>query len=228
MTLLVRADFSIRATVTPEQHQWTPSPQPGVERVMLDRVGAEKARATSLVRYAPASVFPTHTHFGGEEILVLEGTFSDATGDYSAGYYLRNPPGSQHAPFSAEGALLLVKLSQMPADEDNPVRVNTRDDSQWLTLGQRRVCPLFTSDLEQVVLLNLPAGARVLGGPVDGAELLVLEGELNEAQRRYAPRSWLRLPAGDYPELCAGEGGATLYLKTGAIRPLGAVPESVW
>ena len=73
--MLIHADFSRRALVLPHQHRWTPSPQAGVERVMLDRVGAEKGHATSLVRYAAGSNFPVHYHPGGEEILVLSGAF---------------------------------------------------------------------------------------------------------------------------------------------------------
>ena len=57
---------------------------------MRDRVGGELARATSLVRYAPASSFERHAHSGGEEVLVLDGVFTDENGDYSAGTYLRN------------------------------------------------------------------------------------------------------------------------------------------
>jgi anti-sigma factor ChrR (cupin superfamily) len=37
----LRADFDQRVAVTPEQYEWVPSPAPGVERMMLDRVGAE-------------------------------------------------------------------------------------------------------------------------------------------------------------------------------------------
>ncbi len=55
--MLINADFTRRAALAPEHYQWVPSPQNGVERVMLDRVGAEKARATSIVRYAPESYF---------------------------------------------------------------------------------------------------------------------------------------------------------------------------
>jgi len=103
-------DFSLRATDFADTAVWQPSPLPGVERRLLDRVGAEVARATSVVRYAPGSRFDAHTHGGGEEILVLEGVFSDETGDHPAGTYLRNPPGTRHAPFSEHGCVLLVKL----------------------------------------------------------------------------------------------------------------------
>jgi anti-sigma factor ChrR (cupin superfamily) len=77
MSILVHPDFSQRVTVTADEHRWVSSPQAGVTRMMLDRLGGEQARATSLVRYAPASVFPPHGHPGGEEILVLSGIFSD-------------------------------------------------------------------------------------------------------------------------------------------------------
>ena len=96
--MLVNADFSRRAVIGPHQYAWVASPQSGVERVMLDRVGGEKARATSIVRYAPGSHFPGHQHPGGEEILVLSGTFSEGRAHYPAGWYMRNPPGSSHLP----------------------------------------------------------------------------------------------------------------------------------
>jgi len=112
------------------------SPQSGVERVMLDRVGAEKDRATSIVRYAPDSYFPRHEHSGGEEIFVLSGTFSVEDGDYPAGWYLRNPPGSSHQPFSREGAIIFVKLQQMPVHEQRHVRINTPRPCRLAPPGQ--------------------------------------------------------------------------------------------
>jgi hypothetical protein len=66
---------------------------PGVERMMLDRIGDEVARATSLVRYAPNSTFSPHVHGGGEEFFVLEGEFGDEHRTYPAGTYVRNPIG---------------------------------------------------------------------------------------------------------------------------------------
>src|SRR3546814_4407076 len=99
--MFINADFSLRAVVASHQYQWVASPQAGVERVMLDRLGGEQARATSIVRYAPSSRFPRHQHPGGEEILVLSGTFSEGNNHYPAGWYMRNPPGSSHQPFRA-------------------------------------------------------------------------------------------------------------------------------
>ncbi len=67
----LNAKFDQRVTVSPDQYQWVDSPQPGVERMMLDRIGDEVARATSIVRYAPNSQFPAHSHTAREESLAL-------------------------------------------------------------------------------------------------------------------------------------------------------------
>ena len=52
----INADFTRPARLLPDEQCWVPSPQSGVTRVMLDRVGEEKARATSRVRYQAGSV----------------------------------------------------------------------------------------------------------------------------------------------------------------------------
>src|SRR5271168_3981228 len=100
--------FGARAAVHAGRLAWTPSPIPGVDRCMLDRVGEEVARATSIVRYAPGSHFSPHTHGGGEEFLVLDGVFQDEHGDFPAGSYIRNPPTSRHTPRSEVGCTLFV------------------------------------------------------------------------------------------------------------------------
>ena len=216
--MLVNADFSRRAIVAPSQYLWVDSPQGGVERVMLDRVGAEKARATSIVRYAPNSYFPRHQHPGGEEILVLSGTFSDEEGDYPAGWYLRNPPGSSHQPSSREGAIIFVKLWQMPQDEHRRVRIDTREPVAWRRWGDREVCPLFSGGSERVCLQRLaPHEALFTTEPVQGTELLVLTGDVVAYDQSHERGSWMRLPAGECPEIVAATQGATVYLKTGHL-----------
>lgn len=215
--MLVNADFTKRVIVEPGQYAWIASPQAGVERMMLDRIGAEKARATSIVRYAPDSRFPPHEHPGGEEILVLDGTFSDETGDFPAGWYLRNPDGTAHQPSSAEGALIFVKLRQMAPDDTSRVRIDTRKASAWQRFEDRMVCPLFSSPAEQVCLQRVAAGGSILMDAAGGAELLVLEGRVVDGDRRYKPGTWIRLPAGDRPGFTAGEKGVRFYLKTGHL-----------
>jgi len=212
--MLINADFSRPVFLAPHQYQWVPSPQVGVERIMLDRTGAEKARATSIVRYAPASVFPPHLHPGGEEILVLDGTFSEGGDDYPAGWYLRNPPGSSHQPSSGEGAVIFVKLQQMASHEQRHVRIDTRDRANWRVEQGREVCPLFADAAEQVSLQRLAPHEALLADADGGLELLVLEGDVIAQQQSCARRSWMRLPGGALPAIVAGAGGATVYLKT--------------
>ncbi|MCE4059579.1 cupin domain-containing protein [Pandoraea sputorum] len=213
----VNADFSQRAVVSPTQYMWVRSPQAGVERVMLDRIGTEKARATSIVRYDVASDFPAHDHPGGEEILVLCGTFSADARDYPAGWYLRNPPGSSHRPSSRDGATIFVKLMQMPASQDAVLRVDTRDRANWQALAGRDVCPLFSDENEHVELIRLPANTpfaatRPANQPCI-VELLVLDGTLRLDGDAVATGSWVRLPPDDGATLSAGDEGVTVYCK---------------
>ncbi len=64
----------------------------------------------ALVRWAPGTHFQRHTHWGGEEILVLEGEFTDEHGRYPEGTWIRSPHLSQHTPFSEMGCLIYVRV----------------------------------------------------------------------------------------------------------------------
>jgi len=117
--MALHTDETQRCVVDSEQLDWLDSPSPRVQRRLLARDGGEVARATSIVRYAPGARFTAHLHALGEEILVLEGTLSDELGDYGPGSYLKNPPGSSHAPFSVDGCTLFVKLRHLqPQDSE--------------------------------------------------------------------------------------------------------------
>ena len=234
----LNADFSRRVTVDTDQLPWVPSPQPGVERRMLDRIGDEKARATSLVRYAPGSVFPAHAHPGGEEILVLSGAFEEhgvpeGRLRHPAGSYLRNPPGSSHQPASREGAVIFVKLWQMRPEERERVHVDTTEPSRWRLQGDREVCDLFEDRDERVVLCRLGPGAPLLDDNEGGAEALVLDGSLlcawgpqdtrstaaaGQSVQTFGLRTWLRWPPGDGVGVFAAPQGVLVYLKTGHLR----------
>ena len=113
----INADYSKRVVINHHDLSWVASPESGVERRMLERTGDEVAKATSIVRYQAGSKFQTHTHAFGEEILVLDGVLSDEAGDYPAGTYIMNPPGSSHAPYSKTGCILFVKLRHLGPDQ---------------------------------------------------------------------------------------------------------------
>ena len=212
-------DFSMRIVARAADAAWTPSPQPGVDRRMLDRVGGEVARATSIVRYAPGSRFDRHVHAGGEEILVLDGVFSDESGDHAAGSYLRNPPGSAHAPFSHEGCLLFVKLRQFAPDDLVSVRCDTRSLPwrQGLVPGLS-VMPLHSHDGVDTALVrwapNTRFNAHVHPG---GEEILVLEGVFSDDAGDYPAGTWLRSPRWSRHAPFTGPAGALIFVKVGHL-----------
>jgi len=214
--MLINADFSRRATLKPSEYQWMASPQAGVVRVMLDRIGGERASATSIVRYAKSSSFPRHQHPCGEEILVLSGTFSEGQADYPAGWYLRNPPGSSHEPHSVDGAVIFVKLGQMTYQDQPRIRINTNAPNLWRNVGGHHTCTLFDDGAELVRLIRLGARERLTESAVGGIEILVLDGEIVDFGELYQAGSWIRSSTEDQT-IVAGEQGATIYLKTGHL-----------
>ena len=190
---------------------------------MLDRDGGEVARATTIVRFAPGSSFSAHGHGGGEELLVLEGVFSDEHGHYPAGTYLRNPIGSSHTPFSEQGCTLLVKLRQMtdPAEARLVVDTNAGKWQAGSVEGVERM-PLYQDETsgELVYLVRFAPGAAVENDVHKGGEeLLVLEGALEDEYGRYPAGTWLRQPDGSRHNPFSKE-GCTLWVKRGHLGPL--------
>jgi len=214
----INDDFTQRVVIETGTQPWVPSPLAGVERRMLDRLGAESGRATSIVRYAPESHFKSHVHEGGEEFLVLDGVFSDEHGDFGPGSYLRNPPGSSHRPFSKDGCTIFVKLWQMAPEEQDHVRIDTIT-APWrpgLVEGLD-VMPLFGDGLENVALVRWqPGTAFPPHVHTDGEEILVLEGVFADESGRYPKGTWLRNPPGSQHSPFSEE-GCTLYVKTGHL-----------
>jgi anti-sigma factor ChrR (cupin superfamily) len=212
-------DFSRRVVQRPSDAAWIASPLPGVDRRMLDRVGGEVARATSVVRYAPGSCFDRHEHGGGEEVLVLEGVFSDESGNHAAGTYLRNPPGTSHAPFSREGCVLFVKLWQFAASDTVPVRIETHS-AAWrpgLVPGLS-VLPLHSHDGVDTALVRWAPDTRFpTHAHPGGEEIFVLEGLFHDEAGDYPALSWLRSPRWSRHTPFTGPEGALIYVKVGHL-----------
>lgn len=222
----VNADFSRRVSVHPGAIPWVASPMPGVDRRMLDRIGGEVARATSIVRYAPRSLFSPHIHGGGEEFLVLDGIFQDEHGDYPAGSYVRNPPTSRHTPRSEGGCTIFVKLWQFDPDDRTGVRLHTGEQRFVPAAGRPgvSVLPLFADAVEQVRLEDWAAGATVEIPAPKGLEILVLSGSFDEGGERFVTQSWLRLPPGSRFVGTAGAEGCRIWLKAGHLAAIRALP----
>ena len=217
--MLIHADFSQTAIIKPEDYHWVKSPGGEVDRMMLDRIGTEKARATSLVKYALKSAFPQHEHHLGEEVLILSGTFTEnAAEDYSKGWYLRNPHRSTHRVSSQAGCLIFVKLMQMTENESEPTRINTNDPANWMLIKDRMICPLFQSEHEQTYLEKLKPDQIFTEQSEQGIEILIIQGQLFCGNEMYPVGSWIRMPIHSSARFHAGLSGARLYVKTGHLQ----------
>lgn len=216
--MILHVDLAERVVTDTARATWVPSPEPGVERILLDRDGGEVARATSVVRYAPGSRFSAHHHARGEEFLVLEGEFRDEHGVYPAGSYVRNPWGSAHAPWSLRGCTLFAKLRQIP--EDDAARVC------WV--GAVAACVVAPGEAQRTLVLHETAHewvalVRWRPGYADpphahpsGEELFVLEGDLEDEHGRYERGTWLRQPRGSRHAPRTRQ-GCLLFVKRGLL-----------
>jgi len=220
----INGDLSVRVAVDTAAMPWTPSPSRTVWRKRVHLVGpAEAGQVTSVVRYEPGSKFHAHDHPDGEEILVLEGVFSDEHGDWPAGTYLLNPEGFRHAPFSREGCVLFVKLRQYPGRTRTHVAAVTQR-VPWRTSDSAgvEVQPLYSqrefADSMRLERWGADAslGQRSYPG---GAELFVLRGSFEDEQGRFGERAWLRLPPGAVHTPATSD-GCELYIKEGGFAYL--------
>lgn len=232
----INANFKLFSAVRFDPSKYIESPAYGVHRFMLDRIGSEKARATTIVKYNPNSKFPEHTHIGGEEFLVLEGTFKDQFGSFAAGTYVRNPINSKHAPWVDEdGCTIMVKLLQMaetPGEGTDPLHVDIEkakiesgaatDYGTCLEMYSNN----RTGEMVEFCWIeankSLPTDVKSKGGE----EIFILDGSVKLADEDLHNKwSWLRFPATDDNEkikcreevLIAGDQGARVFRKTGHL-----------
>lgn len=223
----INADFDRPATAHTEKIEWLASPMAGVNRRMLDRVGDEVARATSIVRYAEGSSFSEHTHSGGEEFIVLEGVFQDEHDDYPAGTYVRNPVGTHHIPRSEPGCTIFVKLWQFdPEDQEQfAVDLDTLDLKADAERPGISSATLADRDYEHVSLERWGEETTDTFGAEGGSEILILDGSLEYDAQSYGKHDWLRFPPGESVSLEAGPRGARLWIKRGHLAAI-TIPAS--
>lgn len=212
----LNADFDARVVVHSEELSWTPSPMAGVDRRMLDRIGDEVARATSIVRYAPGSHFSAHTHTGGEEFIVLDGVFQDEHGDFPAGTYVRNPPTTSHTPGSEPGCTIFVKLWQFDMEDRTQFRKTMAEDL-GAPINGVAMTELHRDADEVVSYSHVDPGAAFTSTDAGGIELLIIAGSLVEGGESLGKGAWLRLPAGTPLNAVAGNDGAKVWMKTGHL-----------
>lgn len=193
--MTINMDFDRVAVSRPNDQHWQSTDTDGVSRAYLEHQPGEPDHATSLVSFVPGSSFPENVHINGEEVLVLEGVLSDEYGDYPAGTYIRNPPGSKHAPYTKEGCKLFVKINQFQNGDMQQIVIRP-DERQWQPgIGNLRVVPLHNFATESTALVHWPAEEhfqphRHFGGE----EIFVLQGTFRDEHGEYPAGSWIRSP----------------------------------
>lgn len=219
---MLNTNFSERAVVNTLAAPWQASPAALVKRRLMERDGGEVARATSIVRYEAGARFQSHLHELGEEILVLEGQLSDAEGDYGPGTYIKNPPGSSHAPFSDKGCTLLVKLRHLDPHDQGRVVVDTVH-AAWFPgmVPGLSVLPLSGFEGQHTAMVRWAPGTffnphRHHGGE----EIYVVEGIFEDENGRYPAGTWLRSPHLSQHQPFSRE-GCLIFVKTGHLPVVG-------
>ncbi|OYW35969.1 MAG: cupin [Hydrogenophilales bacterium 12-61-10] len=173
---------------------------------------------TSLVRAAAGAAFAAPGGALGEEILVLDGTLTDARGVYAAGAYLRNPPGSATELRSEAGCVLFVKRYAFEAGDVAVVRLDTAS-AQWLPglVPGLAVMPLHQHAGEHAALVRWqPETFFQSHAHFGGEEILVLDGVFEDEFGSYPAGSWLRSPHMSRHQPFS-RAGCTIYVKTGHL-----------
>jgi len=81
-----------------DKSAWRRAPLPGLELIQL--TGGPRIAGTEayLARFAPGLSFPTHSHHGHEDVLILEGSYTDDRGTvFGSGDVHSMDGGSEHA-----------------------------------------------------------------------------------------------------------------------------------
>lgn len=223
----IHADLQQEALVEHSSLEWVDSPQPGVQRKMLERDGEEVARATSLVKYDSNSYFPEHTHAAGEEFIVIDGTFSDESSDFPEGSYVRNPHGSSHKPFTKNGCEIFVKLRQIHENDSSYTRVNFAKQDCVKVNENLEYMELHKFGSEEVILLS--THEKELNWNIDlkdGIEIFILQGEILYDGLSYSQYDWLRFPPNKAPTLTISE-NSSIWLKTGHLPAVTEIQSNI-
>ncbi len=220
----LNADFSQRAVVHAAALPWIPSPMAGVDRRMLDRIGEEVARATSIVRYAPErSLLAPHPR-RRRGVPGARRRVPGRAWRLSAGLLCTQPTDHAAPTGLGAGCTIFVKLWQFDADDRTEVRIDTGKQSFAPAPGRPgvEILPLFHDTREDVRLERWAGDTSITLDLPGGIEVLVLDGGFAEGGESFAPQSWLRLPAGARLTAKAGPDGARVWIKAGHL----ALPQS--
>jgi anti-sigma factor ChrR (cupin superfamily) len=214
----MNTDLNSRVVVDTQSMEWLATTAVGERCKLLAGDAAAAASTTRMLECAPGATLATPAHGLGEEILVLEGTLADDRAGYSAGAYLRNPPGTQRSLRTSAGCVLFVKRYPFETTDTALVRIDTANTAwrQGLVPGLS-VMPLHEHPYEHVALVRWqPETYFQPHGHFGGEEILVLSGVFEDEHGSYPAGTWIRSPHMSRHQPFSRP-GCTIYVKTGHL-----------
>jgi anti-sigma factor ChrR (cupin superfamily) len=133
------------------------------------------------------------------------------------GTYIRNPPGSKHAPFTRDGCKLFVKLEQFHPDDTARVVVRPEDHQWQQGIGNLVVLSLHEFQTQHTALVYWPAHEKFQPHQHRGGEeILVISGKFIDEYGHYPAGTWIRSPhlSRHYPYV---EEETLILVKTGHL-----------
>ena len=215
---MLNTNFSQRVVLDTLALPWQASSSHQVWCRQIEHDSGERTRSTAIVRYDPGARFPEHGHEFGEEIIVLDGGFSDQHGDYGPGTYIKNPPGSRHAPFSIPGCTLLVKLGHLDPTDCGRVVVDFRQ-AKWYPglVAGLAVLPLSEFATQHTAMVRwAPETYFNPHRHYGGEEIFVIEGTFADEFGEYPAGTWLRSPHLSMHKPFS-RAGCLIFVKTGHL-----------
>jgi anti-sigma factor ChrR (cupin superfamily) len=211
-------DFERVVVTNTVELPWQLLYEEGVAQRLLEKVGTKLPRTTSIIRYLAGASIPSHAYGQGEEMIVLEGEYSDEFGVYPAGTYIKNPTGTQRTSITKIGCVLFVKQGHLQQDDTERVVIDVQN-SPWRQgmVAGLRVMPLSEFKGEHSALVRWQPGTvfnahRHWGGE----EIYVLEGIFEDEFGRYPKGTWLRNPHMSQHAPFSQE-GCTIFVKVGHL-----------
>lgn len=216
----IHADIGKRIVIKSDDYSWKPSAIPGIQQMVLDRIGGVMAHSTTIMRYTTGSECAAWAENGSVEVFVLNGTFTDELGKYSTGAYVRNPKGTLSAQEAeAKECTLFVKSHPFAKNHTQRTVIDTRK-SNWRpgVVEALQVLPLHECEGEHTALVRwAPHTQFHLHSHRGGEEILVLEGVFYDEYDRYPTGTWIRSPHLSTHTPFTKEEGALIYVKVGHL-----------
>jgi len=104
-----KGDDIEHVVIRPEDQQWSQ----GFGNLKVLSLHMFHTESTALVAWPKNEVFQSHSHMGGEEIIVISGKVIDEHGEYPTDTWLRSPHLSKHFPRVEEKTLIYVKVGHL-------------------------------------------------------------------------------------------------------------------